>query len=62
MSGGDQAAIGYFVAFLCIMVVAFFFKLLDAIFEHPWLLIFVLLAGITFWLAKRAERRERGGR
>ena len=60
MSGGDRAAISWFLAAICVFVIALFIGLLKAIFEQPWLLGVIALAFVVYLLARREERRKRG--
>jgi Flp pilus assembly protein TadB len=59
-SGMDGLTI--LVALLIIMAFAAVISLLNALVVHPWLWLFVIGAVVIFIMAKRAERRERGGR
>jgi preprotein translocase subunit YajC len=58
---GDQSSIALFFAVIIVFAVAFFFSFLNQLFEYPWLLVLVAAAGVIYYLARRAERRERGG-
>ena len=59
MSGGDQAAISWFLAVIVVMCAALVLGMIAAIFEHPWLLICVAGAIFCFVMARREERRTR---
>ncbi len=51
------ALLATFIAIFAVIVIVGFLSALPA---HPWLMGFVGLAIISYTLAKRAERREKG--
>jgi hypothetical protein len=59
---GDQAGLAVIVAGIIVLALALVGGLIKSLFEQPWLLGVVALAIVLFVLAKRAERRERGGK
>jgi hypothetical protein len=62
MSTNGYDGITILVAALIIFVCALPFGLLVALVEYPWLWLFVVAAVVIFFMARSAERRERGGR
>jgi hypothetical protein len=59
MQDGDEMGFAIILMFICAIGIALVVGFIGAVQESPWILIFVGLAGVVWWLKKRADKRWR---